>query len=195
MNFPSKSPYNLSLPYRRRQITASLDYRDRKSAVCVKQKQQLILPPDDPAVGGCDTCTKCIDASPTGAIVRPYELDANRCISYPTIELKGSIPAELAANVGNRIFGCDICQEVCPFNRRSTPTEEPAVQARASYGLAELAEMSEEEFRVALKGSAVKRAKWRGIIRNGVAALSASTEPQMKAKNRWLPGADGSALD
>jgi epoxyqueuosine reductase len=86
--------------------------------------------------------------------------------------------------MGNRVFGCDICQEVCPFNeRRAEPTEEPAFQARPAtqLTLAELAEMTEEEFRVAFKGSPVKRAKWRGLMRNIAAALSASEDPGAKA--------------
>ena len=138
----------------------------------------VALPADAPAVGGCGTCTRCIDACPTGAIIAPYVLDARRCISYLTIELKGSIPEDLRpalAESGNRIYGCDICQEVCPFNvRRATPTAEPAFQPRAATTgrtLAELALLSEEEFREQFKGSPVKRAKWRGLMRNVAAAL------------------------
>ena len=136
--------------------------------------------------GGCGTCTRCLDACPTGAIVAPYELDARRCISYLTIELKGEIPEELRpaiAQSGNRIYGCDICQEVCPFNRPAatsahptlTPTREPAFQPRAATTgrtLAELAVLTEEEFREQFKGSPVKRAKWRGLMRNVAAALA-----------------------
>ncbi len=136
------------------------------------------LPNDRPAGGGCGTCIKCIDACPTGAIVEPFKLDARRCISYLTIELKGPILEELQTKLGNRIFGCDICQEVCPFNqRRATPTAEPAFQPREITNgplLSELATMTEEEFRQKFKGSAVKRAKWRGLVRNVAAALSAS---------------------
>ena len=134
----------------------------------------LPLPPDAPALGGCGTCTRCLDACPTHAIVRPFEVDARRCISYLTIELKGDMPADLAPHVGNRIFGCDICQEVCPFNHRSVATNEPAFQPRPAMRLrlSELARMTEDEFRMAFKGSAVKRAKWRGLMRNvGAAAI------------------------
>ncbi len=140
----------------------------------------LELQPDSPAVGGCGTCRLCIDACPTGAIVAPYQVDSRRCLSYLTIELKGVIPEELtpalAASDG-RIFGCDICQEVCPFNaRRAVPTTEPAFQPRAATTgrtLADLALLSEEQFREQFRRSPVKRAKWRGLLRNVAAALSA----------------------
>src|SRR5688572_17827949 len=136
----------------------------------------LELPSDRPAVGGCGTCRKCIDACPTGAIVEPFKLDARRCISYLTIEFKGPIPDEFRSKIGNRIFGCDICQEVCPFNlRRARPTDEPALQPREitkGPRLSELANMTEEEFRLRFRGSAVKRAKWKGLVRNVAAALS-----------------------
>lgn len=143
------------------------------------------LPPDNPAVGGCGTCTRCIDACPTGAIVRPYGLDARRCLSYLTIELKGPIPEELAAQMGSRIFGCDICQEVCPFcQRRSVPTEEPTFQPREATTaprLVEMLQMTQEEFREKFRGSPVKRAKWRGLLRNVAAALSSSDDPAAEA--------------
>jgi epoxyqueuosine reductase len=136
----------------------------------------LPLPPDEPAQGGCGTCTRCLDACPTGAIVRPFEVDSRRCISYLTIELKSAIPQELAGSLGSRIFGCDICQEVCPFNvRRSQPTDEPAFQPRAvtaASRMSDLLSMTEEEFREQFKGSPVKRAKRRGLLRNVAAALS-----------------------
>jgi epoxyqueuosine reductase len=145
----------------------------------------LPLPPDSPAEGSCGTCRKCIDACPTGAIVQPYELDARRCISYLTIELKGRIPEDLAGKIGNRVFGCDICQEVCPFNeRRAAPTEEPAFQPRPATQtpkLVDLLEMTEEEFREKFKGSPVKRAKWRGLVRNAQAALSSSDDPRAES--------------
>jgi len=149
------------------------------------------LPQDEPAVGGCGTCTKCIDACPTGAITGPYELDARRCISYLTIELKGQIPEEFRPAIAatNRIYGCDICQEVCPFNRpadtSANPTlvssTEPAFQPRAATTgrtLFDLSEMSEVEFREQYKGSAVKRTKWSGLVRNVAAALSPRLDDQ-----------------
>ncbi|HZP84301.1 MAG TPA: 4Fe-4S double cluster binding domain-containing protein, partial [Chthonomonadaceae bacterium] len=127
-------------------------------------------------------------ACPTGAIVAPFQLDARRCLSYLTIELKGAIPEEFRpalAESGNRIFGCDICQEVCPFNlRRSVPTEEPAFQPREATKaplLVDMLKMTQEQFRQQFKGSPVKRAKWRGLLRNVAAALSASDDPAAEA--------------
>lgn len=145
------------------------------------------LVPDAPAVGGCGTCTRCLDACPTGALVAPFQLDARRCLSYLTIELKGAIPEEFRpalAESGNRIYGCDICQEVCPFNlRRSVPTHEEAYQSREvtdTPKLTELLVMSAEEFREKFKGSAVKRAKRRGLLRNAAVALAYSDDPEVE---------------
>src|SRR5262249_17502368 len=114
----------------------------------------VALAVDEPAQGGCGTCTRCLDACPTQAFVAPYVLDARRCLSYLTIELKGSLPEDLRpalADAGNRVFGCDICQEVCPFSRRrSVPTSESAFQPREatkSPRLVDLLQMTEEEFR------------------------------------------------
>jgi epoxyqueuosine reductase len=148
----------------------------------------VALEPDEPAVGGCGTCTRCLDACPTGAIIEPYKLDARRCLSYLTIELKGAIPEALQpalGEAGNRIFGCDICQEVCPFSqRRSVPTSEPAFQPREATTvprLVDMLKMTQEEFREKFKGSPVTRAKWRGLLRNVAAALSASDVPEAEA--------------
>jgi epoxyqueuosine reductase len=138
----------------------------------------VALEPDEPAVGGCGTCTRCLEACPTGALFEPYKLDARLCISYLTIELKGAIPEGLRpalSQSGARVFGCDICQEVCPFNlRRSAPTSEPAFQPRqvtTSATLAEMMSLSEDDFRAKFKGSPVKRAKRGGLLRNAAAAL------------------------
>ncbi len=143
---------------------------------------------DNPAVGGCGTCTRCLDACPTGAIIEPYKIDARRCLSYLTIELKGDIPEEFRpalADAGNRIYGCDICQEVCPFNeRRSSATEEPAYQPRAVTStprLTGLLMMDDDTFRREFKGSPVKRAKRRGLLRNAAVALAASDDPHAHA--------------
>src|SRR5262249_24084058 len=135
------------------------------------------LEADGPTTAHCGTCTRCLVACPTAAFVAPYVLDARRCISYLTIELKGPIPRELRPQVGNWIFGCDICQEVCPWNRKAPPGEEPALLARAGLDAPELMSllrMTEEEFRTRFKGSPIKRAKRRGFLRNVAVALGNS---------------------
>ncbi|HWZ99254.1 MAG TPA: tRNA epoxyqueuosine(34) reductase QueG [Candidatus Dormibacteraeota bacterium] len=133
------------------------------------------LPPDL-----CGTCTRCIDACPTDALVDPYVMDARRCIAYLTIELRGPIPFEFREPIGNHVFGCDICQDVCPWNRKSPRTEQQEFRPRNSEDEKEslfhprlewLADMNEEEYRELFHGSAMKRAKWRGIIRNALNAL------------------------
>ena len=148
----------------------------------------VALTPDAPAFGGCGTCRKCLDACPTNAIIAPYQIDARRCLSYLTIEQKGIIPEEFQpalAEAGNRIYGCDICQEVCPFNlRRAEPTTEPAYQARPAVknrAVADLLFMDDEEFRAAFKGSPIKRAKRRGLLRNAAAALSTRKDAEADA--------------
>jgi len=131
--------------------------------------------------GTCGRCTRCLDACPTGALVAPYVLDARRCISYLTIELKGPIPRNLRPLIGNRIFGCDICQEVCPWNRRfARPTKEPAFQPRADNiapRLADLMALDDAGFRQRFRGSPVKRAKRRGLLRNVAVALGNWGDP------------------
>lgn len=148
----------------------------------------VALEHDMPSVGGCGTCTRCLDACPTGAILEPYKIDSRRCLSYLTIELKGPLPEEfrpaLSAS-GNRIYGCDICQEVCPFNqRRSVPTTDPEFQPReitSNPRLVDLLLMSEEEFREKFKNSPAKRAKRRGLLRNVAIALGASDDPEAES--------------
>jgi epoxyqueuosine reductase len=125
----------------------------------------------------CGQCTLCIDACPTGAIVEPYVLDARRCISYLTIELRGEIPEDLRAPMGRHVFGCDICQDVCPWNRRAPATNEPAFAPREGLlapDLEWLASLTEKEFRKVFHESPVKRTKWRGLIRNACIALGNS---------------------
>jgi len=122
----------------------------------------------------CGRCTDCITACPTGAIVAPWEVDARRCISYLTIELAGPIPEELRPLVGEWIFGCDVCQEVCPWNRFAVPVEEPAFrtdEGRWTGDPAELLSLDEEGFRRRFEGSAVRRAGRDGLLRNVCVAL------------------------
>jgi epoxyqueuosine reductase len=125
---------------------------------------------------GCGTCTRCLVACPTNAFPQPYVLDARRCISYLTIELKGSIPLELRPLMGNHIFGCDICQDVCPWPTRfATPTKERAFFAaeldRAAPRLIELASLSEGAFKQKFAGTPILRSKRRGLLRNVAVAL------------------------
>jgi len=129
----------------------------------------LPLPPDAPVSEHCGACTKCIDVCPTRAIVGPYELDARRCISYLTIELKGAIPVALRPLVGNRVYGCDDCQLVCPWNRYARVSGEPDFRVRNGLDCAELVELfgwSEREFRERLAGSAIHRIGYERWLRN-----------------------------
>jgi epoxyqueuosine reductase len=129
---------------------------------------------DLPVLDHCGTCTACIDACPTHALVQPYVLDANKCISYLTIEHRGDLPNILTSKFDNWIYGCDVCQDVCPWNRFQKETEEPAFQPReenVAPELAELAEMSREEFSRRFQNSPIKRTKHSGLIRNVKAVL------------------------
>ena len=133
------------------------------------------LEPDAVEADFCGTCTRCIDACPTNAIVEPYVLDASKCLSYSTIELKGDVPEELREPAGNLIFGCDICQEVCPWNRKAPlGTEREFEPKDRDYGLRSLARLTQEEFSVKFRDSPVKRAKWRGLMRNVAVAAGNS---------------------
>lgn len=141
----------------------------------------LELEYDSPAPERCGTCTKCIDECPTDAIKKPYELDSRLCISYLTIELRDKIPGELRDAVGSHVFGCDICQDVCPWNRRAETTADPAFQPRQGLynpELSTLAAMDAEEFRALFKASPVKRAKRKGLLRNAVVAIGNSGESE-----------------
>ncbi|MFQ6013936.1 MAG: tRNA epoxyqueuosine(34) reductase QueG [Anaerolineae bacterium] len=128
----------------------------------------------------CGTCTRCLEVCPTKALVVPYTLNASRCISYLTIELKGSIPQELRPFIGNWVFGCDLCQEVCPWNQRfARPTAEMALRPREGLAAPELLSLlgiGEEEFRVKFRKSPIKRAKRRGLLRNVAVALGNSRD-------------------
>lgn len=162
--------------------------------------QPTLGPAESPAPDLCGSCTKCIDVCPTGALVEPYVMDARLCISYLTIELRGTISEDLRGPMGHHVFGCDICQEVCPWNRRAPVTQAPQFQPRIfpqgtdnqpqeahsvvvdradeeslfSPRLEWLAAMNEEQFRAVFRGSPVKRTKWRGLVRNACIALGNS---------------------
>jgi epoxyqueuosine reductase len=137
----------------------------------------LELEPDLPAADRCGSCTRCIEACPTQALIGPYKLDANRCISYLTIEKRGAIPQDLRSGIGHHVFGCDICQDVCPWNRKACASDKPEFQAREGLvnpALAWLAELSETEFRDKFRGSPIKRAKHSGLRRNTLIAAGNS---------------------
>lgn len=132
------------------------------------------LPPDEPETSHCGTCRACIDVCPTGAIVGPYELDARRCISYLTIELKGEIPIEYRELIGNRIYGCDDCQLFCPWNKFAVRTEEADFSPRHKLDAAELTELfswGEEEWLRKTEGSAIRRIGYAQWLRNIAVAL------------------------
>jgi epoxyqueuosine reductase len=134
----------------------------------------LELTPSNEAYGAaatdlCGNCRLCLDACPTEALVEPYLMDARRCIAYLTIELRDSIPEQLRAPMGRQVFGCDICQDVCPWNRKAPVTSVPSFQPRPKLLAPELKwllSLRDEEFRETFAGSPVRRAKWRGMIRN-----------------------------
>jgi epoxyqueuosine reductase len=131
-----------------------------------------------PAPDRCGTCTRCIDACPTEALIAPYQLDSNKCIAYLTIEKRGAIADnELRAGIGRHVFGCDICQDVCPWNRKAPATSTPEFQPRAELvnpALDWLAEMSAQEFNRVFRGSPIRRAKRSGMRRNAVIAMGNS---------------------
>ena len=157
-----------------------------------------VAPGELPAADLCGSCTLCLDACPTQAFPAPYVLDARKCISYLTIELRGSIPVELRPQMGRAVVGCDICQDVCPWNRKSATTSLPAFQPRSvparsipdapsginraqtdasslfAPELEWIASLTQEDFSRIFRGSAIKRAKWRGIVRNACVALGNS---------------------
>ena len=134
----------------------------------------LELQPDEPLAKTCGECVICIDDCPTGAIVAPYVIDNRRCISFLTIELRGSIPRELRPLVGDWVFGCDICQDVCPVNRKASESLEPAFRQRHDFGapaLIPLLDIDDEGFRERFRKSPIKRAKRVGLQRNVCVAL------------------------
>ena len=147
----------------------------------------LELPPDEPVPDRCGTCERCIKACPTGAITAPHRLDARRCISYLTIELKGSIPLELRPLIGDRIFGCDDCLDACPWNRFAQVSRETAFFARPStvgVPLRDYLSLSDDNFRMLFRNSPIKRIKRRGFLRNVCVALGNVGDPSDLARAR-----------
>ena len=140
----------------------------------------LELLPDEPVPARCGTCQRCIKACPTGAITAPHRLDARRCISYLTIELKGSIPLDLRPLIGDRIFGCDDCLDACPWNRFAQVSRQAAFSARPStrgIPLRDYLSLSDDQFRVLFRNSPIKRIKRRGFLRNVCVALGNVGDP------------------
>jgi len=130
--------------------------------------------PDSPVPDRCGSCTACIDACPTDALADGYLLDSRRCLSYLNIELRGSVPVQWRAPMGEHLFGCDICQDVCPWNRKAQPASSPEFEPRpalASVTLAQLLRLSPEEFSSRFRGSPMKRARRRGMARNAAVVL------------------------
>ena len=149
---------------------------------------------DAPLEDQCGTCRACLDACPTGAILEERMVDARRCISYLTIELRGAIPPEARAQVGGHLFGCDICQEVCPWNDRVPASREPAFRARPAWEgtrLEDLVRLEEPAFQALTARSAVRRAGRRGLVRNAlVVAANTGDEPALRAARERLEDAD-----
>jgi epoxyqueuosine reductase len=145
-----------------------------------------------PAPDRCGTCTRCIDACPTHAFIAPYQLDSNKCISYLTIEKRGAIAEDLRSGIGRHVFGCDICQDVCPWNRKAPVTNAGEFQPRAGLvnpALEWLATISAEEFQQTFRGSPVRRAKRTGLRRNAIIAMGNSRD------RKFLPLLDKLAAD
>lgn len=142
----------------------------------------LELPIDQPASNHCGSCQRCIDLCPTEAIIGPYQVDARRCISYLTIELREAIPIEFRRKMGNRIYGCDDCQLVCPWNKFAQPTQESDFHPRAQLtdkGLTELFDWSEQAFLANTEGSAIRRIGYASWLRNIAVALGNANRDQV----------------
>lgn len=142
----------------------------------------LELEPDSPPPDRCGTCTRCIDACPTQAIAQEgYRIDARRCIPYFTIELRGSVPEEMRAGIGHHVFGCDICQDVCPWNTRAPIADEPAFEPRHfAPPLEDLAALTPEKFREMFSSSPIQRAKYAGFLRNVAIAMGNSGQTKFR---------------
>jgi epoxyqueuosine reductase len=142
----------------------------------------------------CGTCRRCLDACPTNALFAPYRMDATKCISYLTIEHRGPIASDLMQGVGRQVFGCDICQDVCPWNRKAPVSSDPDLEARPELVnpvLQALASLDEKSFEQAFNGSPVRRAGFHGLMRNAAIAMGNSEELQFQARLRkWADAAD-----
>lgn len=150
--------------------------------------------PQAPLPDRCGSCRRCLEACPTGALIAPYQMDATRCISYLTIEHRGAIPADLMEGMGRQIFGCDICQDVCPWNRKATIGADPELEARAELvnpALEALAAMDEAEFERRFNGSPVRRARFDGLRRNLAIAMGNSGLGRFAPRlDEWRQAAD-----
>jgi epoxyqueuosine reductase len=157
----------------------------------------LELEPNEPVWDRCGTCTRCLEACPTRALVEPYMLDATRCISYHTIELKGAIPEEFRPAIGRHIFGCDICQDVCPWNNPAAIASLPEFQPRSLTNpearrpegaaptllnppLESFSALTEQEFQSTFRDNPVRRSKYRGLLRNVAVAMGNSREEKFR---------------
>ncbi|HXV37520.1 MAG TPA: tRNA epoxyqueuosine(34) reductase QueG [Myxococcota bacterium] len=161
----------------------------------------LALDADERGSDHCGSCRACLDACPTGAIVAPYELDATRCISYATIEARGPIPERMRVDHADWVFGCDVCQEVCPWNRRGRrqiPPDPLGLRARVAPrahwirpSLAWILALDEESWRRATRNTALRRARFRGLIRNALIAAGNARDPELAGSiSRHLESAD-----
>lgn len=158
----------------------------------------LNLPADEPAIDRCGTCRRCIDACPTGAITAPYKIDARRCISYLTIEHRDEIPAEFHRALGDWVYGCDICQDVCPWNGKAPAATDPAIQPRFPTGTIDLRELlawRDEDYRQRLRGSAMKRVKLPMLQRNARVAASNLSDCNGLLHRRSAEDAENIATD
>jgi len=141
----------------------------------------LELEPDLPMADLCGSCTRCLEACPTGALPEPYRLDANRCISYWTIEHRGIFPLEIRRQTGGWVFGCDLCQEVCPWNGDAIVAHHPEMELpspRAELDLTDLLRIDREQYVECFRGSPMKRAKQEGLQRNAAVAMGNSGDPR-----------------
>jgi epoxyqueuosine reductase len=147
----------------------------------------------------CGTCRRCLDACPTSALIAPYQMDATRCISYLTIEHRGPIAVELMEKTGRQIFGCDICQDVCPWNRKSPISTDQELEARSELvnpALEWLAALDEKDFEKTFNGSPVRRAGFNGLRRNLAVAMGNSGVQQFAPRLReWTAAADTGVRD